>query len=190
MTRSKWLSAAAGISLCTLAAGCGATANSEAPSPAAVRAAFAGSPAPLAALHAQANALITTTPAAFSARLAELRGYPVVINKWASWCGPCRQEFPSFQRAAVTFGRQVAFLGLDSFDNSDNARTFLRQYPVSYPSFEDGNDKVANALHAGAFFPTTVFLDRSGKLAYLHQGPYTTAAALETDVRRYALHGA
>lgn len=178
------------MALCVLAAGCGATARSAAPSPSDVRAAFAGSPAPLAALHGQANELIASNPTSFRAQLAALHGYPVVINKWASWCGPCRQEFPSFQRAAVSFGRQVAFLGLDSFDNNGNARTFLRDFPVTYPSFEDGNDRIANALHAGAFFPTTLFLDGNGKLAFLHQGPYTTAAALETDIRRYALHSA
>jgi cytochrome c biogenesis protein CcmG/thiol:disulfide interchange protein DsbE len=190
MTRLRWLSGPACVALCALAAGCGSSARSAAPSPAAVRAAFAGSPAPLAELHAQANQLVASNPAGFAARLAALRGYPVVINKWASWCAPCRQEFPSFQRAAVTFGRQVAFLGLDSFDNAGNARTFLRDYPVTYPSFEDGDNKIANALHAGAFFPTTLFFDASGKLAYLHQGPYTSAAALETDIGRYALHRA
>lgn len=171
-------------------AGCGATPHSAAPSAAVVQRAFAGSPAPLAALHAQAGKLSATSAAAFRGRLAALRGYPVVINKWASWCGPCRQEFPAFQSAGVAFGRQVAFLGLDSFDNGANARTFLRQFPVTYPSFADPDNKVADALHAGQFFPTTLFLDPSGKLAYTHQGGYATATALETDIRRYALHGA
>ena len=179
------------VSALTLAvAACGATPRSAAPGAAQAHAALAGSPAPLAALHAQASTLIATDPAAFSVRLTALRGYPVVINKWASWCAPCRQEFPAFQRVAVAFGRRVAFLGLDSFDNAANARGFLRQFPVTYPSFGDPDDKVANALHAGAFFPTTLFLDGHGKLAYTHQGGYPNATALETDVRRYALNGA
>jgi cytochrome c biogenesis protein CcmG, thiol:disulfide interchange protein DsbE len=188
MTRSCWIFASLALTASLVAAGCGTSARSAAPSPEQVRAAFAGSPAPLRALHAQANALLTTSPAAFRTRLAGLRGYAIVINKWASWCGPCRQEFPAFQRAAVTFGRQVAFMGLDSFDNADNARTFLRDYPVTYPSFADPDTKVADALRAGAFFPTTLFFDASGKLSYMHQGPYLTATALETDIRRYALH--
>jgi thiol-disulfide isomerase/thioredoxin len=188
MTRSCWICAALALAASLVAAGCGATARSAAPSSDQVRAAFAGSPAPLATLHAQANELLQTDPSAFRTRLEGLRGFPVVINKWASWCGPCRQEFPAFQRAAVTFGRQVAFMGLDSFDNAGNARAFLREFPVTYPSFADPDDKVANALRAGAFFPTTLFFDASGKLSYTHQGGYSTAAALETDIRRYALH--
>jgi thiol-disulfide isomerase/thioredoxin len=190
MTRSRWLHALIALALCLAAGGCGAAPRSAAPSPQQVSAAFAGAPAPLQALHTKANALVSAAPAIFRARLAALRGYPVVINKWASWCGPCRQEFPAFQRAAVTFARRVAFIGLDSFDNSSNARTFLRDYPVTYPSFADGADKIANALHAGAFFPTTLFLDTTGKLAYLHQGGYTTAAALQADIRRYLTQSA
>jgi thiol-disulfide isomerase/thioredoxin len=188
MTRSCSICASLALAASLVAGGCGATARSAAPSPEQVRAAFAGSPAPLQALHAQASALLTTDPAAFRTRLAGLRGFPVVINKWASWCGPCRQEFPAFQRAAVTFGRQVAFIGLDSFDNAGNARTFLHEFPVTYPSFADPDNKVANALRAGAFFPTTLFFDASGKLSYTHQGGYSNATALETDIRRYALH--
>jgi thiol-disulfide isomerase/thioredoxin len=187
MTRSWWISAPLALAASLIAAGCGATPHSAAPSPAQVHAAFAGSPAPLQTLHGQADALLATSPTAFRAQLDGLRGFPVIVNKWASWCGPCRQEFPAFQRAAVKFGRQVAFIGLDSFDNAGNARTFLREFPITYPSFADPDDKVANALRAGAFFPTTLFFDATGKLSYTHQGGYSSAAALETDVRRYAL---
>src|SRR6266566_5227726 len=68
-------------------------------------------------------------PAAFKSRLAGLRGYPVVVNKWASWCGPCQTEFPAFQRAAVKYGRQVAFVGLNGKgDSLTDAAAFLRSF--------------------------------------------------------------
>src|ERR671936_853689 len=65
--------------------------------------------------------------AAFRARLRGLRGHPVVVNKWASWCGPCRSEFPYFQRLGVELGRRVAFLGVDGNDNDSDSRRFLRR---------------------------------------------------------------
>ncbi len=82
----------------------------------AVSAALAGSPAVLASLHVQGNQLLSGGPTAFKARLKALRGHPVVVNEWASWCEPCQSEFPVFQRVSVRFGRQVAFVGLDARD--------------------------------------------------------------------------
>jgi thiol-disulfide isomerase/thioredoxin len=168
-------------------AGCGGQPRSAAPSTVSVTSAFKGSPPPLASLHAQANELLAGGQAAFDARLQRLRGYPVVVNKWASWCGPCQTEFPAYQRAAVRFGRRVAFIGVDAKDANTAAATFLRQFPVTYPSYVDPNEQISNAIQAATFFPQTIFFDRQGKSVYDHAGPYLTAAALERDVRRYAL---
>ena len=73
----------------------------RAPVQAAVAAAFAGSPAVLASLHAQADRLLAGGTGGVRRAPAALRGHPVVVNKWASWCGPCQTEFPAFQQAAV-----------------------------------------------------------------------------------------
>jgi cytochrome c biogenesis protein CcmG/thiol:disulfide interchange protein DsbE len=161
--------------------------KSAAPSAARVSKDLAGAPRPLASLHSQAGQLLGGGPAAFKARLAALHGYPVVVNKWASWCGPCRAEFPDFQKASVKYGKRVAFMGVNGNDNHGDALKFLKQYPTSYPSYEDPSGTVAQVFNGVASFPTTVFYDRRGKLAYIHQGQYLTAAKLDEDIRRYAL---
>ena len=103
-----------------------------------MRAELAGSPAALSALHAQAGALLPGGLPAVRARLAALRGHPVVINKWASWCVPCRAEFGAFQRVSLARGREVAFIGIDAGESSRaDALAFLRSFPVSYPSYYD-----------------------------------------------------
>jgi len=149
--------------------------------------ALAGSPPPLAALHRQANDLLPGGKDAYEGRIAALRGYPVVVNVWASWCGPCRFEFPHLQQAAADYGKRVAFLGIDSEDSDDAAATFLAEAPVPYPSYTDPDKDVADSIGASLGFPDTAFYDRRGKLVYLKQGPYDDEAELRADIERYAL---
>lgn len=141
-----------------------------------------GAPPPLAALHAQHNRILDGD---LEARLAELRGHPVVINKWGSWCTPCRQEFPVFQRAGADFGRRVAFLGINVADNTGAARRFLADHPVTFPSYSDPRGTLSNAVGAPGGAPITVFIDARGRTAFVHQGPYETVADLRTDIKRY-----
>lgn len=147
---------------------------------------LAGAPPALAALHEQANELLDGGPDAFRARLADLQGYPVVVNKWASWCPPCRAELPHFQAQALEHGERIAFLGVDSNDNDGDAREFLAEFPVTYPSFKDPDLKVAAELDAVQAFPATAFYDSDGELAYVKQGVYQTEADLAADIERYA----
>jgi len=176
------------LACAALLAGCGSSEPKESagPGPSAVRTALAGSPPELGRLHAQANRLLGGGARAFKDRLRGLRGHPVVVNKWASWCGPCRSEFPFFQRLSVRRGKRVAFLGVDANDNDAAARRFLGQFPVTYPSYSDPDLKVSAVFNGVQAFPTTAFYDPKGGLSYVHQGAYATERKLSEDIDRYA----
>ncbi|HEX5984389.1 MAG TPA: TlpA disulfide reductase family protein [Solirubrobacterales bacterium] len=151
--------------------------------------ALAGAPAPLAALYDQGNELLPGGIDAYEKRIGQLRGHPVVVNVWASWCGPCREEFPVLQELSARYGKKVAFLGVNSEDSDDAAATFLREEPVPYPSYSDPDKDVLDSMGGRGGLPDTAFYDRSGELLYLKQGPYSNHSELEADLRRYALDG-
>jgi cytochrome c biogenesis protein CcmG/thiol:disulfide interchange protein DsbE len=148
---------------------------------------LAGSPPALVALHDQGGELIEGGARALHARLASLKGYPVVINKWASWCVPCKDEFGAFQRVSAEYGRRVAFLGIDSEDASrSEALEFLRSFPVSYPSYYDHSGSLGEQLTDSSLTPVTVFIPIHGR-PFIRQGQYPSAAKLRHDVEQYAL---
>ena len=191
LTRIGFLLALMAIVLAALVAGgCGSTAGSGDDSHPNYAKALAGSPPPLAAIHKQANDLLPGGQNALEKRLSELRDYPVVVNIWASWCGPCREEFPVLQKLSARYGKRVAFLGVNSEDSSDAAATFLQEEPLSYPSYIDPHKAILESLGGVGGFPDTAFYDKSGELVNLKQGPYRSASELEADVNRYALSGA
>jgi thiol-disulfide isomerase/thioredoxin len=165
------------------------TPPSTAPSPSQARSALKGSAAPLAALHAQGGRLLGGGAGAFKARLAQLRGHPVVVNEWASWCPPCQKEFPLFAQASVRYGTRVAFVGLDVNDDAQGAHEFMAKHPVSYPSYSDDGGKAADALGRSIGLPTTVFLDAHGKVISTHVGEYRDAAQLADDIDVHAFNG-
>ena len=146
-----------------------------------------GSSPPLDTLYSQANDLIPGGTEAFDRQMAELRGFPAVVNVWASWCGPCRAEFPHFQQASANLGTEVAFLGVNSQDSESAAATFLESSPLPYPSFYDPDKKITQSLGAGQGLPATAFFNAAGERTYTKLGPYNDEAELEIDIGRYAL---
>jgi thiol-disulfide isomerase/thioredoxin len=148
---------------------------------------ISGAPPELAALHRQVNVMLDGGVRAFDAKLRELRGHPVVVNFWASWCAPCQRELPSFQREAVARGAQVAFLGVNTGDNPAQAAKLAARFPMPYPSFADPRDTiVAGRFHAQGL-PVTAFYDARGKLAIVRQGEFPNRQLLADAIQRYAL---
>ena len=162
------------------------TLTSAAESKAAARR-LAKAPAALRANAEGADRLVGVGEAALHARLDKLHGHPVVVNVWASWCGPCRAEFPFFADAVVEHGDEVAFLGIDFDDDRGSAVKLLRELPPGFASIVDQGGDAARSLGGGRVMPTTFFLDRDGEVAYTKLGGYPDAAALEADIRRHAL---
>jgi thiol-disulfide isomerase/thioredoxin len=177
----------AGLGTAAFAAGCGSSGGGGSTHPDYAKA-LRGAPAPLAKLYAQGGRLLPGGKDALEARIAAL-GHPAVVNVWASWCGPCRYEFPMFQEASAKFGKRVAFLGADSEDSEMEAENWLADNPVPYPSYyESGFDYAASLKASGP--PDTAFYDAAGKRVYVHLGQYANAGDLEEDIRHYALGGA
>jgi cytochrome c biogenesis protein CcmG/thiol:disulfide interchange protein DsbE len=122
---------------------------------------------------------------AFEAYVAR-QDKPVVVNKWASWCGPCRYEFPFLESQARKRRGEVAFVGVNSDDNRGDARDFLAEHPVPYKHFEDPNQEIAASFNGVQGFPATAFYDADGKREYVHFGSYANEEQLAEDIDRYA----
>jgi cytochrome c biogenesis protein CcmG, thiol:disulfide interchange protein DsbE len=146
-----------------------------------------GLPPKLARNVDQADQIVGEGREAFESRLRQLRGHPVVVNQWASWCTSCRFEFPFFADAVKRHRAKVAFLGLDSEDERGSAEAFLEEFPVGFPSIFDPDAEVAAAFGGGQAWPTTMFFDSKGELVNVKIGAYATAELLEQDIERWAL---
>ncbi len=107
-----------------------------------------------------------------SVSLVDLRGRPVLINFWASWCPPCLKETPALieaYEALIREGRQVAFVGIGTSDESENLRRFAREYAIPYIVLEDLDGKVSDAYGVRGM-PTTFFVDSNGIVRRIWNG--------------------
>jgi cytochrome c biogenesis protein CcmG/thiol:disulfide interchange protein DsbE len=104
--------------------------------------------------------------------LSQLAGRPVLVNLWATWCGPCREEMPILEDAYKQYAGEVSFVGVDTQDNPEAAAAFLREVGVTYPQLVDVDGQLLDHLGIPGL-PITVVLDERGRVASRHVGPLT-----------------
>jgi cytochrome c biogenesis protein CcmG, thiol:disulfide interchange protein DsbE len=138
---------------------------------------------------ADANRLAGAGVVALKRRLASLKGHPIVVNQWASWCGPCRLEFAFFAAAVRRHRGAVAFVGVDYLDSREAAEAFLAEQPPGFASIYDRDGKASRAIGGGRVMPTTLFIGPDGRPRHTKLGGYASASELDADIRRYALGG-
>ncbi len=121
-------------------------------------------------------------PAGQQASLSDLKGTVVLLNLWASWCGPCKEEAPVLEALWQQYrSKGVVVLGIDIQDLTDDALEFIREYGLTYPSLRDGSDDSKSALEATGV-PETYLIDRAGRIALHIAGPVSSAAQLSGPI--------
>jgi peroxiredoxin len=128
-----------------------------------------GAPAPAFELNSNSGKPVS---------LADLKGQIVLVNFWASWCGPCRQEMPILEQLNHQYrNKGVALIGVNVEPDSALATNWLKATPVTFPILFDVDSKVSK-LYEVQGMPNTVILDRKGIVRYIHRG-YTPGAENE-----------
>ena len=103
-------------------------------------------------------------------KLSELRGQVILLNFWASWCGPCRQEMPLLEKLHKRYSALgFTVLGVNVEEDPRKAKTLLKDISVSFPILFDTSNKVSKQYKVSAM-PSTVMIDRNGNMRYLHKG--------------------
>ncbi len=119
-------------------------------------------------------------------KLSNFEGQPVVINFWASWCPPCRQEMPHFDEAYQTYKNEVVFLMVDLVDGKRETETsgqeYVTQEGFSFPIYLD-KDNQAGLIYGISTIPTTLFVDAEGYISQGYRGPVTTKT-LEKEIQK------
>lgn len=129
-------------------------------------------PAPAVGHPAPDFTVIDTSGNTF--KLSALRGTPVVLNFWATWCPPCRAELPELQAGSERLAGQIAIVGLNQGETPDQVRTFAEQLGLTFQiPLDEGMD--VSATYGVRSLPTTFFLDRSGVIRDMRIGPLTEA---------------
>lgn len=122
-------------------------------------------------------------------RVHRLRGTPIVILAWASWCGPCQPDLQRVLRATARYDHQVKFLLADTNDSRKRARRVLMRHRLSYPIYETQVRLHGILPQPLSGLPTLILINGHGKVSYVHGGEYTSVAAIEHDITTHLLKG-
>ncbi len=107
--------------------------------------------------------------------LQSLRGQPVILNFWASWCRECDKEMRFLQQAHERYGDEIVFLGVDHVDTEAKARAYLQQYGITYRNGPDLGGRIANDFNIQGV-PETFFIGKDGTIRGMHIGPLDPGA--------------
>ena len=118
--------------------------------------------------------------------LQAMRGRPVVINLFASWCAPCRKELPAFAQVSAELGDKIAFLGINHQDNREAGQDMLAEFGIRYPAGYDPDGKVA-IDYSLLGMPSTLFIDADGRLLDTHTGELTRQQLEDTISRLFGV---
>lgn len=118
--------------------------------------------------------------------LSEYHGRRILINIWASWCVPCKQEARVLTAGSIAYRGRVSFLGVNVRDGNRDARAFLRRYDVTYPNADDPSDVLWGSYELTGV-PESFLIDERGRVLVHEQGPFTASSLDEAITRAFGL---
>lgn len=124
---------------------------------------------------------------ASSVTLSELRGKVVLVNFWASWCPPCKEEAPDLEAAWRLYqpGGQVVFLGVDYLDPGEDGRGYLEEFDITYPNGPDLQTKISGIFNRNMGVPETYLIDQQGILRATKIGPFASVSEIQAFIDPY-----
>lgn len=120
----------------------------------------------------------------FTAVLRAARPRPVMVDFWASWCGPCRFEMPFITRLRAKYLGRIDFIGVNYQDAREPAEAFVREFKVNFPSYRDPDGAIGKGQGGVVGMPTAIFFDRRGREIHRQTGAFATEAAMERVLKR------
>jgi len=180
--------------IAVLAAACTSTASPATPSssagtePVLAACPAPGAPAGAGALPDLSLPCLGAVEGAATVPLRRLTGRPMVVNLWASWCGPCREELPALARLSRAAGDRLRVIGVASLDVPANSISFASESRLPFPSLQDRDGDLERGLRRNGL-PVTVLVRADGAVAYVYQGaPLTDATLRELVQDRLGVH--